>query len=236
METEGSVTLITGGTAGIGLALARRLNAKGGKVAVTSNDAGSLAAVADFALGIEADVASPDDNKRVIDQVLREFEGRLDAWVNNAGIARHSPIPDYTEAEIDAMLAVNIKGTILGSQTALRHFSAQKAGHIINVISTASLRGIPTESVYCASKWAVRGFTQALAEEAAPDGVRVTGVLPGGVDTAFWDAAVDRQMPVEDFLQPEHIADGIISVLEMDDTCVTREIVLRAIKDRDFAQ
>jgi short-subunit dehydrogenase len=133
------------------------------------------------------------------------------------------------------MLDVNLKGTILGSQAALRHMKQQRRGHIINVISTASLRGIPSETVYCAAKWGVRGFTQGLQEEAAPANVRVTAVLPGGVATDFWADASERQAPMEKFLSPQQVADGILRVIEMDDFCCTREIVLRSIQDSDFS-
>ncbi len=233
MDIKERVFLITGGTSGIGLALAESLAQRGGEIVIFSNEESNHP---DW-LSVVGDVAKREDNERALQSTLDEF-GHLDAWINNAGVARHRSIPEYSEAEIDWMLDVNLKGTILGSQVALRYFSEQKevgGRSIVNVISTASLRGIPSESVYCATKWGVRGFTQALAEEAADFGVRVTGVLPGGVDTAFWDTAVDRKMPVGDFLTPQQIASGIVSVLEMDDNCVTREIVLRAVKDRDFA-
>lgn len=233
MDIKGQVFLITGGTSGIGLALAESLAQRGGEIVVFSNEESEHPGW----LSVVGDVAKRVDNERALQAALEKF-GRLDAWINNAGVARHRPIPDYSEEEIDWMLDVNLKGTILGSQVALRYFSEQKeigGRSIVNVISTASLRGIPEESVYCATKWGVRGFTQALAEEAAESGVRVTGVLPGGVDTAFWDTAVDRKMPIGDFLTPQQIASGIVSVLEMDDNCVTREIVLRAVKDRDFS-
>jgi NAD(P)-dependent dehydrogenase (short-subunit alcohol dehydrogenase family) len=161
--------------------------------------------------------------------------GHIAVWVNNAGLARHRWIQDYTEAEIDLMLAVNLKGSILGSQAALRAMIPQKRGHIINIISTASLRGIPSETVYCAAKWGVRGFTQGLAEEAAAHRIRVTALLPGGVDTAFWDDASQRQAPKQLFLKPEHIADGILRCLEMEDFCVPRELVLRSLDDSDFS-
>src|SRR5690606_11812850 len=150
-------------------------------------------------------------------------------------MARHHRIVDYTEADIDLMLAVNLKGTILGSQAALRAMQPQRRGHIVNIISTASLRGIPTETVYCAAKWGVRGFTQGLREEAAAVGVRVTAVLPGGVDTTFWRDAVSRQMPVEKFLRAEQVADAVLAVLRMDDNVVPQELVVRALHDRDFA-
>ena len=233
MKIENGVFLITGGSSGIGLALLTTLKQLGGKVISFSNEK----CPDSDCLSVVGDVADAGDNQGALDSAVQEF-GKLDVWINNAGVAKHRAIPEYTEKEIDWMLNVNLKGTILGSQVAMRYFLQQEdaaGSSIINVISTASLRGIPTESVYCATKWGVRGFTKALAEEAAEFGVRVSGILPGGVDTAFWDVAVDRKMPVEDFLTPQQIADGIISVLKMDDNCVAREIVLRAVKDRDFA-
>ncbi len=162
--------------------------------------------------------------------------GPLDVWINNAGLARHKAIVDYTEEDIDRMLAVNLKGTIAGSQAALRAMAARRRGHIVNVISTASLRGMPTETVYSAAKWGVRGFTHGLREEAAPSNVRVTAVLPGGVDTEFWAAArPDRRMPVDRFLTPVQVAAAVIALLDLDPAVVPQELVLRAMHDVDFA-
>jgi NADP-dependent 3-hydroxy acid dehydrogenase YdfG len=162
--------------------------------------------------------------------------GPIQVWINNAGLARHRPIIDYSEAEIDLMLDVNLKGTILGSQAALRSMSQQKRGYIINIISTASLRGVPAETVYCAAKWGARGFTQGLREEAAQYGVKVTGLLPGGVDTAFWDKATDnRNLDRHNWLQAIDIAQAVRSLVKMPDHVVPQELVLRAILDRDFS-
>jgi NAD(P)-dependent dehydrogenase (short-subunit alcohol dehydrogenase family) len=161
--------------------------------------------------------------------------GPIDVWINNAGLARHRPIVDYTEEEIDRMLAVNLKGAIVGSQAAFGAMAPHRRGHIVNIISTAGLRGIPTETVYSAAKWGVRGFTQGLREEAAPFGIRVTAVLPGGVDTDFWTAAApDRRMPVERFLTPAQVAAAVVALLRLDDTAVPQELILRALHDRDF--
>jgi len=184
-------------------------------------------------LTVVADITRAADVARIVEETTAHW-GNLAVWVNNAGLARHRWIPDYTESEIDLMLAVNLKGTILGSQAALRAMMPNRQGHIINVISTASLRGIPSETVYCAAKWGVRGFTQGLAEEAAAHRIRVTALLPGGVDTAFWDDASQREAPKQLFLKPSHIAEGIVSCLEMDDFCVPRELVLRSLDDSDF--
>ena len=232
MKLSNQVCVITGGAKGIGLATAQALLARGARV--VSLDLENVALDGPNALSILCDVTRTADVQAAVDQITGQL-GHISVWVNNAGLARHRWIPDYTEAEIDLMLDVNLKGTILGSQAALRAMVPQKCGHIINVISTASLRGIPGETVYCAAKWGVRGFTQGLAEEAAAHRIRVTAILPGGVDTAFWADASTRQAPTQLFLKPEHIADGIVSCLEMDDFCVPRELVLRSLDDSDFS-
>ena len=232
MNLTNQVCAVTGGAKGIGLATAQALLARGARVALL--DLENVALDHPHALSIRCDVSRAADVQSAVNQITERL-GPIDVWVNNAGLARHRWIPDYTEEEIDLMLAVNLKGTILGSQAALKAMIPHKRGHIINVISTASLRGIPSETVYCAAKWGVRGFTQGLAEEAGAHRIRVTAILPGGVDTAFWDDASQRQAPKQLFLRPEHIANGIVSCLEMDDFCVPRELVLRSLDDSDFS-
>lgn len=239
MKLHGQICVITGAARGIGLATAQALISRGAKVVLVDLDFAALSqAVNDLpesqTLAVTADISRGDDVARIVTETTARW-GDLSVWINNAGLARHRWIPDYTEGEIDVMLAVNLKGTILGSQAALRAMIPRRSGHIVNVISTASLRGIPSETVYCAAKWGVRGFTQGLAEEAATHRIRVTAILPGGVDTAFWDDASQREAPKQLFLKPEHIADGILRCLEMDDFCVPRELVLRSLDDGDFS-
>jgi NAD(P)-dependent dehydrogenase (short-subunit alcohol dehydrogenase family) len=232
MNLTNQVCAITGGAKGIGLATATALLARGARVALL--DLENVALDNPHALSIRCDVTRADNVRAAVDQITEQL-GHISVWINNAGLARHRWIPDYTEGEIDLMLDVNLKGTILGAQAALRAMIPHKRGHIINVISTASLRGIPSETVYCAAKWGVRGFTQGLAEEAAAHRIRVTAVLPGGVDTAFWADASTRQAPTQLFLKPGHIADAIVGCIEMDDFCVPRELVLRSLDDSDFS-
>jgi NAD(P)-dependent dehydrogenase (short-subunit alcohol dehydrogenase family) len=239
MNLIDQTAIVTGAAQGIGLAIARTLIAAGARVVLADVSASALAIALDSlpsaqAHSVVCDVTQPDSLSHLVAEAQQHF-GPIAIWINNAGLARHRWITDYTEQEIDLMLAVNLKGTILGSQAALRAMLPQRHGHIINIISTASLRGIPSETVYCAAKWGVRGFTQGLAEEAAPHRIRVTALLPGGVDTAFWDDASERTAPKQLFLKPDHIANGVLQCLQMDDFCVPRELVLRSLDDSDFS-
>ncbi|MEI6713758.1 MAG: SDR family oxidoreductase [Verrucomicrobiota bacterium] len=237
MELNGACCVVTGGARGIGLEMAVALLEKGARVVLSDVDAVALDAAVRLlgggaVVGVVADVACSSAMRGLAEAAGKV--GPVKLWVNNAGLARHRKVLDYTEAEVDLMLDVNLKGTILGSQAALQVMAPNRCGHIVNVISTASLRGIPQETVYCAAKWGVRGFTQGLREEAAMMGVRVSALLPGGVDTAFWSGAVDRAMPVEDFLTPRQVALALIGLVQMEDSVVPQELVIRAIRDRDF--
>ncbi|MGG1519264.1 SDR family oxidoreductase [Paenibacillus oryzisoli] len=237
MELSGKVCVVTGAARGIGLALSRQLVEAGAFVAMTDTDAAALAEAAgafqpDCVLAVPLNVSSEASVIAAVEAVEARW-GAISVWINNAGIARHRPIADSSESDIDHMLQVNAKGVMLGSKHALRHMRERRFGHIVNVSSTAGLRGIAGQAVYCASKFAVRGFTEALQQEAAPYGIRVTAVCPGGVDTAFWKAAREEQAPTELFLSPEQVASGILSVLKLDDACVVREIVLRSVQDVD---
>lgn len=239
MKLHGEVAFVTGAAKGIGLETARGLSDRGMRVVLADVDATALDAACeslgpDTAFGVVCDVSDAASVARAVNAAEDRF-GPVSVWINNAGLARHRWIPDYTEAEIDLMLDVNLKGTILGSQAALRSMIPHQRGHIVNVISTASLRGIPSETVYCAAKWGVRGFTQGLAEEAAAHRIRVTAILPGGVDTEFWTDASRGDAPRNLFLKPKHIAEAIVHCLEMEDCCVPRELVLRSLDDSDFS-
>jgi NAD(P)-dependent dehydrogenase (short-subunit alcohol dehydrogenase family) len=240
MNLVDEVCVVTGAAKGIGLALVTALARVGARVLASDIDGAALSeSVREIGGGrvtaVVADVARPADVERLAQEAQRTV-GPVGVWINNAGLARHRAIPDYTAAEIELTLDVNLKGTILGSQAAFRAMQPRRRGHIINIISTASLRGIPTETVYCAAKWGVRGFTHGLREEAAAFGIRVSAVLPGGVDTEFWrDAVVGRSMPVQKFLRPGQVADAVVALIKMDDNVVPQELVVRAMEDRDFA-
>lgn len=240
MNIAESVCVVTGAARGIGRAIAEALLAAGARVVLSDSNepalVGTVAALANSrASGMAADVTSAESLAALVRET-EQMVGPIDLWVNNAGLARHRRIVEYTEAEIDLMLAVNLKGVILGSQAALRVMVPRRRGSIVNIASTAALRGVPTETVYCAVKWGVRGFTQGLREEAAASDVRVTAVLPGGVDTPFWaDAAPGRLTDTRTFLSAAQVADAVVTLVRMDDRVVPQELVLRSMHDRDFA-
>jgi NAD(P)-dependent dehydrogenase (short-subunit alcohol dehydrogenase family) len=212
MIIEISVWVVAGGTRGIGLALARELLAAGARVALSDKDAAApTAAVTQLstpsAIAIPADVSSAAAISALAQQA-GEHLGPIEVWGNNAGRARHRRIVVYTEAEIDLMLTVNLKDTILGSQAALRAMAPRRCGHIINIVST--------ETVYCAAKRGARDFSKIMRKEAAPHNVRMTAVLPGGFDTAFWaETAQGHQMPVEIFLTATQAATAVLAHTEL---------------------
>lgn len=239
MNLPESVCVVTGAARGIGRAIAEALLANGARVVLSDSDEQTLADTLQalshpHASAVVADVTASTSMAALAAQAERTA-GAIDLWVNNAGLARHRRIVDYTEAEIDLMLAVNLKGVILGSQAALRAMAPRKRGYIVNIASTAALRGVPTETVYCAAKWGVRGFTQGLREEAAACGVRVTAVLPGGVDTRFWEDAVAHSVDAKNFLTAAEVALAVVALARMDEHVVPQELVLRALHDRDFS-
>jgi meso-butanediol dehydrogenase / (S,S)-butanediol dehydrogenase / diacetyl reductase len=186
--------LVTGAGTGIGRAIALALSRAGARIAVTDKDQQAARAVADEigsgAVGIRLDVTSADETARVFDRVFEEFSG-LDILCANAGISSMNWTVDLTEAEWDANMAVNAKGVFLTNQAAVRRWiTAGSPGVIVNTASLAGKLGTPLLAHYSASKFAVVGFTQALAREVAKSRIRVNCVCPGLVRTSMQDREV----------------------------------------------
>jgi len=159
--------------------------------------------------------------------------GRLDAIVNNAGIGPISRFDALRVDDWDAMIDVNLRGTLYGIAAALPVFMRQESGHVINVVSTAGLKIVPTMGVYAATKNAVRTATEALRQEAGPT-LRVTEISPGMISTSFGDSISDeptRQMIVQRLgeiaIPPEAIARGILYALEQPAEVDVGSIVIR---------
>lgn len=232
------VALVTGAAQGIGGATAAALSAAGANVVLVDRD-GSVAEVARTTGGAAhvVDLADPERVEGLVSEVVR-YHGGIDILVNNAGLARHNPIQEVTTEDIDLMWAVNARAVMILSRDAFRHMSGNGGGQIVNVISTAGLRGGPGEAVYCATKAAVRGFTEGLAEEGRLHDVRVHGIYPAGVDTGFWDSATTEGPGVdasESFLTSDDVAGAILHALTRPAHMHVPEVVLRAVADADLA-
>ena len=196
MNIQGKVVAITGAGRGIGRAIALHLASHGAKVVLAARREPEIEAVAHqvTANGGEAACRSTDVTRRVDLEALVslacDWFGRLDVLVNNAGIGPISRFAALRVDEWDAMIDVNIKGTLYGIAAALPVFQRQDSGHVVNILSTAGLRILPTMGVYAATKDALRTATEALRQEAGPH-LRVTEVSPGFVDTDFTGSISD---------------------------------------------
>lgn len=189
----GKVALVTGGSSGMGLAVARRLVAEGASVVITGRDAGRLeAAVAELGgaervFAVRGDVAHLPDLDALAEAVRTRF-GRLDVVFANAGVASFQPTDEVTEAEYDRVMDINVKGVFftLGK---VRPLLADGAAIVINASWTVH-RGLPAGALYSASKAAVHNLAHTLAAELGPRGIRVNSVSPGYIETAMFHAAV----------------------------------------------
>ncbi|MCX8279261.1 SDR family NAD(P)-dependent oxidoreductase [Phyllobacterium sp. 0TCS1.6C] len=189
MNLEGKRVLVTGGTSGIGFAIARAMLAKGARVAVTGRNPERLArAVKDLqengwpVTGIQADVAATEGRSRSLDKAI-EVLGGLDVLVNNAGGVRAGRLEKTTEVEIRTMVEVDLVAPILLTQAALPHLRASGDGLVVNVTSGMALIGAPFYATYAAVKAGLSRFGEALRRELTGEGVRVVTLYPGATDT-----------------------------------------------------
>ena len=203
-------------------------------MAITGRDERKLKEAADALKThpIRADVSNESDVKRTLDEVLKAF-GHLDILVNNAGIGVFKNLVDMDRAGFEAVFATNVTGAMLMAREAAKHFIQRKSGNIVNISSTASLRGAPGGTAYYASKFALRGMTECWRGELRQHNIRVFLVNPSEVLTNFGAAAGYEQKPNPTKLRGEEIAHAVKAVLEMDDRGFTPEITVFATNPKD---
>ena len=234
MNLQNGTALVTGGTSGIGFAIAKMLVESGSRVAITGRNEQRLAEAARSlkAVPIRADVTNEVDVERTYREVLQEF-GHLDILVNNAGFGVFKNLVDMDRAGFDAVFATNVAGAMLMAREAAKHFITRKRGNIVNICSTASLRGAAGGTAYYASKFALRGMTECWRAELRQHNIRVFLINPSEVLTNFAAAAghVQKENPTK--LHSEEIAHMIKAVLEMDDRGFTPELSIFATNPKD---
>ncbi|HXW62664.1 MAG TPA: SDR family NAD(P)-dependent oxidoreductase [Candidatus Acidoferrales bacterium] len=226
----GKVSLITGASRGIGLALAGTLGRMGSKLALCARDSNRLFRAAmelersGFpVLAVPADVTRSDELALLVEKVEASL-GPIDILINNAGIGYFAPVQDTTEANWDAVLGTNLKGAFLLSRLVAPGMVLRRAGHIVNIASLAGKSAFAGGATYCASKWGLLGFTQSMAEDLRPFGIRVTAVCPGTVATEF---SPHVGKAADKMLQPEDVAHAVEMILTESPQSFISEVVLR---------
>ena len=209
----GKVAFITGGSRGIGLAIARRFQNEGAAVAITGTSQEHLDAAArelgSSAMVMRADVRKYVEVETAIAALVAK-RGGLDILVNNAGVGLFKPVAETTVADWHAVLDTNVSGVFYGCHAALPHLKARGGGWIINISSLASKNAFPNGAAYCASKAALNAFSEVLMQEVRHDGIRVAEILPGSVNTGFGGLTNTKS---EWALMPEDVATVVMDLV-----------------------
>ncbi len=215
----GKVALVTGGSRGIGLAIARALVERGAQVAITATSDATLQAGAaalrkvsdaEAVLPIRADVRRHEQVEEAIGTAVRHFGG-LDVLVNNAGVRVFRPVADMTVEEWHRIIDTNVNGVFYSCHAALPRLRARGGGWIISISSLAGVNSFPEAAAYCASKAALNAFSEALMQEVRHDGIRVAYVMPGSVRTEFTGRPPGDQDNWK--LAPEDIAQVVVDLI-----------------------
>ncbi len=227
---EGKVALVTGGSRGIGQAIARTLGRMGAMLSLCARDTQKLQSVrrdleAEGArvLALPADVSRPDDITSLVQTTERSL-GPIEILVNNAGIGHFAPIQESSEAIWDATLDINLKAAFLLTKAVAPGMISRRSGHIINIASLAGKNAFAGGSIYCASKWGLLGLTQCAAEDLRQYGVRVSAICPGSVATDF---SPHSSKDPGKMLQPEDVAHAVEMILTQASQSFISEVLLR---------
>jgi 3-oxoacyl-[acyl-carrier protein] reductase len=233
------VAVVTGGTRGIGLAVARRLAADGHDLLLTykGDEAAAADAVETLAGGdrrvetLQADISTGEGAARTIETAVERL-GRIDVLVNNAGITRDTLLLRMTEEDWDGVLTTNLKGVFLCSKAAIRPMLRQRSGRIVSITSVVGLVGNAGQANYAAAKAGLVGFTKSLAKEVGSRGITVNAVAPGFIETRMTENLTDelkqgllKQTPLGRFGAPEDVAAAVAFLASTDAGFITGHIL-----------
>ena len=212
------VAVVTGASRGIGEATALTLAQAGADVVMTARTGDELAALAErlermgvAALAVTADLTREEDVARLLAAALERF-GRVNILVNNAGVGKYGPLASLSAADYDWMMNTNMRSSFLCTAAFLPGMLERRQGWVVFVSSVAGLKGLPNESVYCATKFAQMGFAQALDYETREQGVKVSVVAPGGVGThfAFGTGRTPGDPSLEAMMDAKDVAEAVL--------------------------
>ncbi len=196
---ENKVAVVTGGGRGIGRAIAMEFAKNGAKVVLASptpselkETAGKIEALGGKALTVQTDITKLNDIKKMLEKTVKKF-GRIDIFVNNAGILHNGPFADVPDKKIDAIVNVNLTGLMHCTKEAIPYMKKQGSGLIINISSVAGKHGYPDLAVYCATKFGIIGFTESLAQELEKDKIGVYAICPTSTQTKMWEQISDEK-------------------------------------------
>jgi NAD(P)-dependent dehydrogenase (short-subunit alcohol dehydrogenase family) len=238
VETKSSrrVALVTGGTRGIGEAIARRLAEEGFAVFISgSSEESTRKALARFSnekpaiaiRGFAADARSETDQKRLVESTARDG-GRLDVLVNNAGLGHFGPVDELSPAKFREVLETNLFGVYYAVHYAAPLMKANGGGFIVNIASLAAVNAFAGGSAYNASKFGLLGFSEAAMLDLRHSGIRMASVLPGSVDTEFGHPSASREASW--MLQPEDVAEAVADLVRYPERAIPSRIDLRPAK------
>jgi 3-oxoacyl-[acyl-carrier protein] reductase len=214
MKIDSARALVTGGSSGIGFETARLLVQRGARVAICGRDRAKLEAAAKEigAVAISADVSVEAEAVDLVARVVREFDD-YNVLVNNAGFGSFGPLLDLDLGEMQRVFATNVFGAMVVARESARHFVKKDYGNIVNVASSAALRGFANGTAYVASKFALHGMTECWRAELRKSNVRVMQINPSEVQTAFFRS---REFNPRKLVAAD-IAQAIVSMLELED-------------------
>lgn len=236
MNLNNQVAVVTGASRGLGQAIAVELAKAGCRLALVARDAEQLQALAQSLKDsydcevrcYSADLASTHVVTQTCAQILADFGG-ADILINNAGVGYYKPFLDHSSAQIDAIIDLNVKGAIHMSYGLLGQMLAKRHGHIVNIASDLSHRPLANMATYTASKFALRGFSLSLMHEVKTQGVKVSLVNPGIINTYFGEGQPDDR-PATEAMPPESVAIATVQLLQQPKALQIDELTLHPIE------
>jgi NAD(P)-dependent dehydrogenase (short-subunit alcohol dehydrogenase family) len=224
------VSIVTGGSQGIGLAIARALLARGGQVVIAARrdaelqTAAQALAAPDRVHTVRADVREPADAERLVAETVRRFGG-VDVLVNNAGVGRFASVADMSVEDWRQVIDTNLSGVFYCTRAALPEMKRRGGGWIINISSLAGKNSFAGASAYCASKAGLNAFSEALMQEVRHDGIRVSYIKPGSVATEFNNG--DPASGADWKLSPADVARVVVDLLSHDSRSLPSRVDIR---------